>query len=144
VNDSGPIKISSAEEFVRLRSSEIPEEYHLASWGEASDEVWLEIIQKYPYYARWVAHNKSISLEIIRVLAVHPDDSVRFFVAAKRKSPPDILWLLAKDKVDSVRARVAFNAKTPKDILEFLLDDPWENIREGVSRRLEKIKLKKM
>jgi hypothetical protein len=69
---------------------------------------------------------------------VHPDDGVRSFVAAKRKSPPDILWLLAKDKVDSVRARVAFNAKTPKDILEFLLDDPWENIRERAQLRLEK------
>jgi hypothetical protein len=135
--------ISSAEEFVRLRSSEIPEEYHLASWGEASDEVWLEIIQKYPYYTRWVAHNKSISLEIIQILAVHLDDDVRHFIAAKRKTPPNILWLLAKDKVDSVRHRVVYNAKTPKDILEFLLDDPWENIRERAQLPLEKIKLKK-
>jgi hypothetical protein len=137
-----PITISSAEEFVRLRSSDIPEEYHLASWGEASDEVWLEVIQKYPECARWVAHNKSISLEIIRILAIHPDDDVRSFIAAKRKSPTDVLWMLAQDKVDSVRARVAYNAKTPKEILEFLLNDPWEEIRTSVQRRLEAIQPK--
>jgi hypothetical protein len=137
-----PITISSAEEFVRLRSSDIPEEYHLASWGEASDEVWLEVIQKYPDYVRWVAHNKSISLEIIRILAAHPDDGVRSFIAAKRKTPTDVLWMLAQDKVDSVRARVAYNAKTPKEILEFLLNDPWEEIRTSVQRRLEAIQLK--
>lgn len=30
-------KISSAEEFVRLRSSQEPEEYHLAAWAEATN-----------------------------------------------------------------------------------------------------------
>jgi hypothetical protein len=135
-----PITISSAEEFVRLSSSEIPEEYNLASWGSASDEVWLEMIQKFPDYTRWVAFNKSISLEIIRILATHPDDDVRWFIAAKRKSPPDVLWMLAKDQFDSVRQRVAYNAKTPKEILEFLLNDPWEDIRERVQKRLEELK----
>jgi hypothetical protein len=137
-----PITISSAEEFVRLRSNKILEEYASAAWAKASDDVWLEVIQKYPEYARWVAHNKSISLEIIRVLAVHPDDGVRSFIAAKRKTPPAVLWMLAKDKVDSVRARVVNNAKTSKEILEFLLNDPWENIRERAQQRLEAIQLK--
>jgi hypothetical protein len=137
-----PITISSAEEFVRLRSSEIREEYVSAAWAKASDQVWLEVIQKYPDYVRWVAHNKSISLEIVRVLALHPDDDVRSFIAAKRKSPTDVVWLLAQDKVDSVRARVAYNAKTPKEILEFLLNDPWEEIRTSVQRRLEAIEPK--
>jgi hypothetical protein len=120
-----PITISSAEEFVRLRSSEILEEYVSAAWAKASDEVWLEVIQKYPDYVHWVAHNKSISLEIIRILATHPDDDVRSFIARKRKTPPDVLWMLAKDQDDSVRAGVVCNAKTPKEILEFLLNDSW-------------------
>jgi hypothetical protein len=137
-----PITIASAEEFVRLRSSENPEEYNLASWGSASDEVWLEVIHNHPEYARWVAHNKSISLEVIRILAAHPDDAVRSFIAAKRKTPTDLLWLLAKDQVDSVRARVANNAKTPTEILGFLLNDPWKNVRERAWQRLEAIKLK--
>jgi hypothetical protein len=113
-----------------------------AAWAKASDEVWLEVIQKYPDYVRWVAHNKSISLEIIRILAVHPDDNVRFSIAAKRKTPPEILWLLAKDQDDSVRQRVVNNAKTPTEILEFLLNDSWEDIRERARQRLEAIKLK--
>ena len=138
------VTIASAEEFVRLRASEIPEEYLSAAWGEASDEIWLEVIDKHPDYARWVAHNKSISLEVIRVLAAHPDDAVRSLIAAKRKSPTDVLWLLTKDPVESVRASVAYNAKTPKEILEFLLDDAWENIRKRAQQRLEEINLKNL
>jgi hypothetical protein len=75
-------------------------------------------------------------------LAEHPDDGVRSFIAAKRKSPPDVLWMLAKDQVDSVRARVAYNAKTPTEILEFLLNDPREDIRNRAQKRLEAINLK--
>ena len=132
-----PITISSAEEFVRLRSSEILEEYVSAAWAKASDEVWLEVIEKYPDYVRLVAHNKSISLEIIRVLAVHPDDSVRSFIARKRKTPPEILWMLAKDQIDSVRASVAYNAKTPTEILELLLNDSWEDIQNVLGSGLK-------
>jgi hypothetical protein len=136
------ITIASAEEFVRLQSSEIPEEQVSAAWAKASDAVWLEVIQQSPDHARWVAHNKSISLEVIRILAAHPDEAVRSFIAAKRKTPAEVLWILARDQVDSVRARVVFNAKTPKDILEFLLNDPWQEIRERARARLEEIERK--
>ncbi len=135
--------INSAEEFVRLRFSPIPEEYALAASGKASNEVWLEVIERYPEYAQWVAHNKSIPLDIIRVLALHPDDNVRLHIAAKRKSPADVLWVLARDKNDSVRNRVVHHPKTPKEILEFLLHDPWGDVRELAQRRLEKMEPKK-
>jgi hypothetical protein len=131
--------ITSAEEFVRLRSSQDPKEYHLAAWGEATDEVWLEVIKKYPDYVQWVAHNKSISLNIVRLLSTHPDWRVRSSIAEKRKTPPDVLRALAKDEDDSVRMRVVYNAKTPQEILEFLLNDPWENIREKAQQRLTKM-----
>jgi hypothetical protein len=131
-----PIIMASAEEFIRLRSSQNAEEYLSAAHGKASDEVWLEVIKQYPEYARWVAHNKTISVEIIRVLATNPDENVRFQIAAKRKTPPDVLWTLAKDENDSVRNRVVHNAKTPKEILEFLLNDSWREIQEAAQRRL--------
>jgi hypothetical protein len=75
--------IESAEDFVRLQSSKISEDYLLASSGEASNEVWLDVVTRFPDYTRWVAHNKSISVDIIRLLASHKDDSVRSFIAAK-------------------------------------------------------------
>jgi hypothetical protein len=131
--------ITSAEEFVRLRSSQDPEEYRLAAWGEATDEIWLEVIENFPDYAEWVAHNKSISLNIVKVLATHPDWRVRSRIAEKRKTPPDILWELAKDANETVRSCVVNNAKTPQEIVEFLLDDSWETIKERAQQRLTKI-----
>ena len=54
--------MESASEFVRLRTSENPVEYHRAAHDVASDEVWAEVITSYPEMAEWVAHNKTISL----------------------------------------------------------------------------------
>jgi hypothetical protein len=135
-----PITIYSAEEFVRLRSSQIREEYTSAAWAEASDEVWLDTINGYPDYARWVAHNKSISVNIIRMLAEHSDADIRDFIAAKRKTPPEILWILAKDDAESVRHSVVFNAKTPKEILEHLTNDLVEGIRQSAQKKLSERK----
>jgi hypothetical protein len=67
-----PITIYSAEEFVRLRSSQTRQEYLSAVWGEASDEVWLDTIDRYPDYVWWVAHNKSISVNIMKRLLETP------------------------------------------------------------------------
>lgn len=60
--------IDSAEEFKRLRESEIHEEYHRAATDEASIEVWSEVLKKYPDLAFWVAQNKTIPLEILYTL----------------------------------------------------------------------------
>ena len=40
--------INSAEEFVRLRSSELPEEYWRAAHEEVPDAVWLDVIARFP------------------------------------------------------------------------------------------------
>lgn len=70
--------IISAEEFVRLRTSQNPEEYNQAAHDSASDEIWLEVIENYPDMRKWVAHNKTISNRIIEVLASDAGDHVRF------------------------------------------------------------------
>lgn len=41
--------IQSADEFVRLRTSERHEDYLRASREEAAIGVWLDVMEKYPY-----------------------------------------------------------------------------------------------
>ena len=52
--------IKSAGEFVKLRNSDVPEEYNRSATEEADELVWLEIIKKFPDMRSWVAHNKTI------------------------------------------------------------------------------------
>lgn len=87
--------IESASEFVRLRTSENPAEYHRGAHDVAPDEVWAEVITSYPEMAKWVAHNKTISVCIMEILADSPDDDARFMLARKRKCPHHLLRHLA-------------------------------------------------
>lgn len=61
--------IRSAEEFVRLRKSDQREEYERAANDSASIEVWRDVISLYPDMHRWVAHNKTVPIEILAILA---------------------------------------------------------------------------
>jgi hypothetical protein len=44
----GCAMISSANEFAKLRSSQVKEEYDRAAHEEASLEVWQDVIENYP------------------------------------------------------------------------------------------------
>jgi hypothetical protein len=129
--------IESAAQFVALRSSSILEEYQQAAHGSAPIAVWLEIIEQYPEMRKWVAHNKTVPIAILEILAQDLDPQVRSTVAAKRKARESILQQLAQDPHESVRMQVAINAKTPSEILRQLLNDPWEQIVEIVTARLD-------
>jgi hypothetical protein len=76
--------IKSADEFVRLRTSEDPEEYGRAARDEASEATWLEVIERFPDMRRWVAHNKTVPLSILEVLRQDPDEDVVWMVRTKR------------------------------------------------------------
>jgi len=76
--------IESAEEFVRLRSSVDPAEYHRAAQEEASESTWLEVIDRFPDMRFWVAHNKTVPLSVLEILRHDPDDRVRHMVTSKR------------------------------------------------------------
>ncbi|MBL4819320.1 MAG: hypothetical protein JKY15_08905 [Deltaproteobacteria bacterium] len=125
--------IKSAEEFVRLRTSEILEESDRAVWEEAEITVWKQVIADYPDMRKWVAHNKSIPDEIIRMLVFDEDWSVRHTIARKRKTPPDVLVILAKDIDEGVRRLVSVHRKTPAGILEMMLNDECPEI-VGIAR----------
>lgn len=129
--------IRSADEFVELRSSSERALYTRAAHESAPEEVWIAVIEQYPEYRDWVAHNKSIPESIIRILASDPDRRVRFTIAMKRATPRDILERLAHDPDDGVRARVAHNAKTPVAILQILQHDSADHVKEAAIRRLQ-------
>jgi hypothetical protein len=115
--------IQSAEEFVALRISDLPEEQNRATHEEAPLDVWKDVIEKYPDYVRWVIHNKTVPLEILEILSEIDDASIRYWVATKRKLSLDLFERLSKDKYSEVRTQIAINKKLPLYLLERLCDD---------------------
>lgn len=132
----GKIVIKSAEEFVKLRTSEIKEEYDRAVYEEAPLDVWMAIVQDYPDMRKWVAHNKAVPVEVLDVLSKDADARVRDVVARKRKSTLPILERLATDPDATVRHSVAWNKSTPSTLLQRLLSDPWSPVVEVARTRL--------
>lgn len=128
--------IETAEEFVRLRSSDEAALYLRAASEAAPEHVWQQVIQEYPEMRKWVVLNKTVPHDILAQLANDDDPSVRHAVAMKRKLEPSILEQLANDDDASVRLAVAFNPKTPRHILIKLAQDQWERISEVARSRI--------
>lgn len=135
------MKIKSAEHFIKLRESENPEEYRLATWGEATEHVWFDIIDRHPAMRRWVAQNKTISPEILATLAADPDVRVRYAVLATLDLHPDVLSVLAKDSDASIRRGVISHAQLPIEALKALCDDPDPDVAGDAAEHLEWISL---
>jgi hypothetical protein len=128
--------IKSAAEFCELRCSEKPNEYHRAAWEEAPMQVWLDVIAQYPDMRSWVAHNKTVPLEILAILADDPDRDVRYTVATKRKLDQALQTKLSKDSDAGVRQALATNAKASGETLQRLADDADERVRAFAREKL--------
>ena len=115
--------ILSAEEFVNLRTSDDPEDYRRAALEEASEKVWMDVINNYPQMKVWVIRNKKVPLSILHILSDDPDNKVRTEIAAKRKLDNELFEKFARDEDESVRQRIAYNKKTPIGILMLLSTD---------------------
>ncbi|MDQ7808887.1 hypothetical protein Q5425_34555 [Amycolatopsis sp. A133] len=83
--------ITSADEFIRLRHSADPADYRRAAGESAPLEVWLDVIERYPESRVWVAHNKTVPIKALAVLAEDPSSRVRLAVAMKRKLTSELL-----------------------------------------------------
>ncbi|WP_081082368.1 hypothetical protein [Burkholderia diffusa] len=114
--------IQSAEEFVALRDSCIKDEYDRAATDEAPVSVWKDVIVRFPDYRKWVAHNKTVPVEILAELCQF-EAEVRRFVAVKRKLSRELFELLAKDPDPVVRQGVASNKKAPISVISSLMQD---------------------
>lgn len=130
--------IESAYEFYRLRKSSIQSEYYRAAHDEAPLEIWLEVMKNYPDMKFWVAHNKTVPVEILKILATDDDVRVRAMVAQKRKLPERLQLKLAKDPDYSVRQSLVYNAMITKKTLDMLLQDPEMEIRKLAKNKIIK------
>lgn len=128
--------IESAAELTRSRTSDVIDEYNRAAHEEAPIEVWWELIREYPDMKKWVAHNKTVPLEILESLSRDIDPAVRCAVARKRKASSEILERLARDPDGSVRHAVACNAKTPQPLLQLLVNDEWDAVANAARSRV--------
>jgi len=129
--------IHDAEEFVRLRSSEDPAEYQRAANDPAETATWMEIVYGFPEMRVWVAHNKTVPVQVLDVLLQDHNPEVRAAVAMKNKLSPEVLALLAQDVSDFVRERVAYNKNTPMDVLRVLSRDKCSSVAAQAQSRLE-------
>lgn len=76
--------IDSADEFVRLRTSDDPADYNRAARDEASESTWRDVIERFPDMRFWVAQNKTVPLSVLEVLRHDADERVRHMVRSKR------------------------------------------------------------
>lgn len=130
--------ITSAQEFIELRTSEEPDLYRRAAEEEATLEVWFELVDNYPEMRSWVAYNKTVPVEVLKRLAHDTDINVRCMVASKRKLIPELFELLARDEDETVRQRIAYNKKVPVEILEQLSNDSIKLVSEAAKKHLKK------
>lgn len=128
--------IESVEEFIRLRRSEDPAEYLRAAHDEAPLAVWLDLIAHHPGMRSWAAHNKTVPIDVLSILACDPDSDVRFSVAMKNKLTPALMHQLASDPDASVRTRIAYNKNAPIELLRLLATGTDPNTAAAAQVRL--------
>lgn len=132
--------ITSAEEFIRLRTSSKSEEYNRAAQEDAPLEVWFELVKNHPEMKEWVIHNKTIPVEILEYMVEDPDPQVRADIAQKRKLSTHIFDTLAQDPDERVKYALAYNTKnTLEDVLK-ISSQGSEWFQEQLHRRIEELK----
>lgn len=127
--------ITSAEEFKQYIESESEEENGKAL-DSAPDEVWFDVLLKYPHLSRDVVFNHTISIEVLERLSLSEDMNVRWNVAMMRRISRVIFERLAGDENISVRHRIACNPKVPADILLMLSTDNDPIVAEAAKKRI--------
>jgi hypothetical protein len=128
--------IQSAAEFIQLRTSSAKADYDRAAQDEAPLEVWWDLVKNHPDMKGWVAHNKTVPMEILDALSKDKASDVRNAVARKRKLSQALSERLARDADEGVRLAVAYNANTPDDVLRILVNDTWAEVAKKAASRL--------
>jgi hypothetical protein len=132
--------IKSADEFIRLRTSEIEEEYSRAANDSADISIWNEVIEKYPDYKEWVIHNKTIQIGILEKLSFDKDPRVRSAVARKRKINDRIFATLSTDNNEDVRYVLMCNPKLTVDKLKQIKTSDSDWLTKKLDERLKAFK----
>jgi hypothetical protein len=130
--------INSADEFIRLRTSDIIAEYVRAAQDSAPLVVWNDLVQHHPDMRFWVAQNKTVPISVLEQLAFDEDLAVRCMVARKRKLPADLMWKIADDPDETVRNALAVNKSIPWALLEHLAGDSCPLVRDTANERIRR------
>ena len=116
--------IESAEEFVQLRTSDDPADHYRASRESASLTVWQAVIDRYPDMRYWVAHNKTVPLEVLEQLAHDSELRVRWMVRQRRswtQAHPEDAERERRQRRQVQRLQVSREDRIPIDILVLLV-----------------------
>jgi hypothetical protein len=128
--------IETVDEFIRLVKSDDPDERRRSAWEDALPQVWRSLVKGHPEMRFWVAHNRTVPEEMLRILAVDPEWRVRHRVASRRSCSSDILELLSNDTNDSIASLVAGHPNTPSLALRRLAQYPWDQVSTKAIRQL--------
>lgn len=131
------MNIRSAEQFIKLRESDRPEDYRQATWGQATDSVWFEIIDRYPNMRRWVAQNKTLSAPVLMRLAGDSDVRVRYGVATTPGLGEGVLDVLMNDVDASIRRVIVTQDNLSPDQLKRLAADSDADVAGDAAEQLE-------
>jgi hypothetical protein len=128
--------IRSAEDYIALLESD--DVYEPSPYDEATDEVWLDIIARFPQAREAIAHNKTTSEIVIRKLYSVGDERVRWQLASVRRTPRDLLVEMASDPSSGVGAALACHPKLPPEALAKLLQHESAFVRERANERVQR------
>jgi hypothetical protein len=134
--------IKSADEFIRLRTSEIKEEYDRSAHEMADISTWIEVIEKYPDYKEWVIRNKTVPVEILELLTSDENPNIRSAVARKRKINEKIFETLSRDRDENVRYALMCNTNLTIDKLKQIeiADSGW--LTNQLNEKIKELKNK--
>jgi hypothetical protein len=107
--------IKDCAEFMKLRESDNLDDQYRAGHDEADVKVWLDIIENYPEFKKWVVNNKTIQIEVLEILCIDKDSNIRAEVARKRKINDKIFSVLSHDSDENVRYALMCNTKLTID-----------------------------
>ena len=134
--------IKSADDFVKLRTSEIKEEYDRSTHDTADISTWTEVIEKYPDYKEWVIHNKTVPIEILELLTSDENPNIRSAVARKRKINEKIFETLSRDRDENVRYALMCNTNLTIDKLKQIEIAGSDWLTNQLNERIKELKNK--
>lgn len=133
--------IRSASEFLDLLELDSAEARHRRHYETATEDVWLELVERHPNAHESIVLNKTVPGSILLRLIPFLDPRLRSLVASTYRIPKEAFELLARDSDELVRSSVAQNFKTPRHVLEALARDPSDWVAERARERLDRAHL---
>lgn len=137
IRGRGKDMIDDANEWIRLRRSDDPEDQQRAMTEAVPVAVWAQVYERAPDLRPFIAAHREVALPMLERLADDPDATVRLAIAQRKVAPENLLRLLADDVNEQVRLAVAAHPSTGKDVLQYLSRvDGAEAVRVRATARL--------